>query len=168
MNWISVKERLPESSEQVVMAYANDQIYMGKFNASESYQWVNGEKQLYQKWIYFETLCWLEDFHCRQCDVPGKKCGSHDNQCVDYCEKENDIAMKIISFSLDKVSHWMELPNSPFSENPGYTKESSLLKEPFKACPCRGSCKECKKTWKEYLREMKPPIVPFPIPKEHE
>lgn len=105
MSWISTKDRLPNSYEDIVLAYVDNKILMGSFRAIE---WWNvaedGSKKDYRKKISFSPFILLNKHRYE------KDCADDDlcEDCSNY-----HIELLIPSFGLEKVTHWMPLPSSP-------------------------------------------------------
>ena len=113
MNWISVKDKMPSSTEKLVLACINNEIYIGNFYAYETYNVnLNGEKENYKKTISFHPVVWLDNNRCNNCLVPGPKCGDGD-QCIDCCEKDADWQQLALAFDFELITHWMTLPEKP-------------------------------------------------------
>lgn len=109
MTWISVKERLPDHKD-IVLALVENEIKMGWFIERESWnEDRKGVKTNYVKWRYFDPCLWLSDNSCDECET-NKSCG---NQCIYCCEKDYEISLLIPSYGLEKVTHWMPLPEGP-------------------------------------------------------
>lgn len=112
MNWINVKDRLPESNKDMVLSLVDNQIMMGRFNAIESWNHdMNGVKVNYVKYIYFEPCIWLSDHSCDECEDNKLSCCG--NQCINCCEKDSEISNLIPTYGLDVVTYWMPLPKRP-------------------------------------------------------
>ncbi len=106
MNWISVRDKLPESSDIEVLAFCKNSIYPGHFRAFESWTMINGTKEDYKKIITFEVSLYLNKNYCDGDKCINKECS---DQCVDCCEKDYEIALLMISFPLNEVTHWMQI-----------------------------------------------------------
>lgn len=105
MEWISIKDRLPKSSEEHVLALVKNIIYIGIFRAHESWNMVNGVKTNYEKYISFLPDVFL-DVHCDECEHTN-------NHCVWCSEEEITIDKFMLSFDLKDVTFWMPLPEAP-------------------------------------------------------
>jgi len=117
LKWISVKDRLPQSSEEIVLVIRNNIIYMGSFHANESYTIdTNGIITNYQKHILFRPTVWLDKNYCDNCEKSGEhgNCGTEEKkQCNDCCEKDYEMALMVLEFDVEEITHWMSLPNKP-------------------------------------------------------
>lgn len=115
MEWISTKDRLPSTTEDVLVIL-NNKIAVGSFNFIESY--TEHTKDNPEKSITFYQTVQFNKRPCDNCmsDTKEGKCGHKEDMCVSCCDFQNDASYLFLGFDPELVSYWMPLPNVPKSK----------------------------------------------------